>query len=233
VRRVYLTLTAIRPNIRVSAALIPWGSGPNATRTFQQTAPYAQVFQDWKSWAEEGIIDVIIPMAYKREHVPRERAQFDDWMTFARNLGARTGRHVVIGLGSYLNSNRGTLAQANRVRRRDADGVIVFALGRKDPETAGAQLRPAFAAPASIPPMPWKKSLGHLMGVAKREDGTPIDSADVMIENTVTGKKRKTMTDGGGFFGAVALPPGEYRVQIEGLRFDPVNVHAGLVAQVK
>jgi hypothetical protein len=192
------------------------------------------VFQDWKSWAEEGIIDVIIPMAYKREHVPRERAQFDDWITFSKHLGARTRRHVVIGLGSYLNSDKGTLAQARRARTQPADGVIVFALGKKDPETARAKLRPAFATPASIPPMPWKKSLGNLMGIAKRDDGTPLDSADVVIVDIASGAKRKSITDGGGFFGAAGLQPGNYRVEVtlgaESLTFGPVSVKAATVA---
>jgi hypothetical protein len=176
-------------------------------------------------------------MAYKREHVPRERAQFDDWIRFSKHLGARTGRHVVIGLGSYLNSDKGTLAQAKRARTRPADGVIVFALGRKDPETARAKLRPAFAAPASIPPMPWKKSLGHLMGFALRADGTPLDSAAVVIENAATGERRKSITDGGGFFGAAGLVPGQYSVRVtlggETTAFDRVTVSAGSVAIAK
>src|SRR5262245_55455531 len=44
---------------------------------------------------------------------------------------------------------------------------------------------PFFGLPATIPTLAWKASptVGHLMGFAKRADGTPLDTATVTIEN--------------------------------------------------
>jgi uncharacterized lipoprotein YddW (UPF0748 family) len=131
VRRVHLALTAIRPRIRLSAALISWGNGPTSQADFSATAPYAQVFQDWKTWAEEGLLDILIPMNYKREHLARERRQFDEWTLFTKRLSEDTGRHSIIGLGGFINSIEGTRAQIRRALAAPnrANGVVVFALG--------------------------------------------------------------------------------------------------------
>ena len=143
VRRLYLSVTAVKPEIKVSAALICFWTGPVGSGGWANTEAYYRVFQDWRAWAQEGILDIIAPMAYKREHPTQfnERAQFDDWMTFSKQLAVDTGRHSVIGLGAYLNGIEGTLLQARRVLDRPdtpsnpADGVIFYALGNTTPGT--------------------------------------------------------------------------------------------------
>jgi len=263
VRRVHLTLSAIRPRIRISAALISWGNGPSATSQFSATAPFAQVFQDWKTWAEEGLVDILVPMNYKREHLARERRQFDEWMRFTKALSEATGRHSIIGLGGFINSIEGTRAQIRRVLAppSGANGVVVFALGgteagetrrnstnarvpknplsyptpnlstpkrtnedffsavRRGRDANGstlyepAPLPPVFARPVAPPATPWKESLGNLMGFAIGENGTPLDAAEVTIEGA--GRSFTTLTDGDGFFGAIGLKPGHYRIRID------------------
>src|ERR671935_441535 len=66
VRRFYLSAKAIRPSIKISAALIAWSNGPRASGGFEQTEAYSRVFQDWPAWMREGIIDLASPMLYKR-----------------------------------------------------------------------------------------------------------------------------------------------------------------------
>ncbi|HEX6125403.1 MAG TPA: carboxypeptidase regulatory-like domain-containing protein, partial [Pyrinomonadaceae bacterium] len=72
-----------------------------------------------------------------------------------------------------------------------------------------------FADVATIPVHPWKSAptKGHLMGFARRPDNTVLDTATVTIENLDTGSVRIAATDGGGFYGAVDLEPGSYRVR--------------------
>lgn len=163
VRRLYLSVTAIRPEIKVSAALICFWTGPVGSGGWEKTEANYRVFQDWRAWAQEGILDIIAPMAYKREHVSSDRAQYDDWMTFSKQLAVDTGRHSVIGLGAFLNGIEGTLLQARRALDRpdttpdtppnSADGVIFYALGNATP---GSLLNSTSAAvtnnPYSFPP---------------------------------------------------------------------------------
>jgi uncharacterized lipoprotein YddW (UPF0748 family) len=142
VRRIYLAATAAKPRIRVSAALITFWTGPVASGGFERTEAYYRVFQDWKGWTEEGILDVIMPMVYKPEHQPSIAAQYDDWITFATALAHANQRHSVIGLGAFVNSIEGTLRQARRALARPpyesrtaADGVVFYALGSTAPNS--------------------------------------------------------------------------------------------------
>jgi uncharacterized lipoprotein YddW (UPF0748 family) len=133
VRRLALGAKSIRPSITISAALIAWGAGPNASGGFRNTDSYRVAFQDWEAWLREGLIDVASPMLYKREHAPAERKQFDDWLQFVVTTAHASGRAAVPGIGAYLNSIEGTLRQARRTREASADGILFFAMGDTKP----------------------------------------------------------------------------------------------------
>ena len=135
VRRLYLHATAMKPSIVVSAALVAWANGPKASGGFDQTDAYNHVFQDWNTWLREGIIDVAIPMLYKREHVARERAQFDDWLSFTTETAHDNGRFAIAGVGAYMNGIEGTLRQGRRARAAGSDGILMFAVGDTAPWT--------------------------------------------------------------------------------------------------
>ena len=74
-----------------------------------------------------------------------------------------------------------------------------------------------FADNATIPVHSWKVApgKGHLMGFARRADNSILDTATVTVENLDTGVIRTGATDGGGFYGAVDLEPGNYRVKAQ------------------
>ncbi len=252
VRRVWLNATAIKPQIKVSAALITFWAGPGASGGFEGTEAYWRVFQDWESWTEEGILDLVVPMAYKREHDATGRAQFDDWSRYAANLARENGRQAIVGLGAFINSVGGTLTQARRaLGEHGADGVIFYALATTNSDgvpatdffsalTAGGfedpALQPIFVQPEGVPPMPWKETPteGHLMGFVRFPAGTAADGARVVAENAATGETRVTSADGGGFYGFVGLPPGTWRVTAtlgtSSFEAPDVTVEAGLVA---
>jgi len=132
-RRFYLNATAIKPSLVISAALIAWADGPRRSGGFRSTDAYTHVYQDWSAWLDEGIIDMAVPMLYKREHVARERAQFDDWLSFVTAKAHADGRLAVAGIGAYMNGIEGTLRQARRARAAGADGVLMFAVGDTEP----------------------------------------------------------------------------------------------------
>ncbi len=110
VREVYLRSIAAKPSIKVSAALISWGNGPANDAGWRSTDAYARVFQDWRSWMEEGILDLAIPMHYFRE--PANASFLDRWLAFARDR--QFNRRYVAGLAPYLNSIPDSMAQTRR-----------------------------------------------------------------------------------------------------------------------
>ena len=209
VRRLYLTTKSIRPQVKVSAALITFSSGPTASGGFARTEAYTRVFQDWESWAREGILDLFAPMDYKRESRANEAAQFDDWLRFTVNTTHANDRLALIGLGAYLNSIDSTLAQTRRAREAGADGVIFYSLA-----TTNADLRPVaeFSAAlrngpfaTAVPPPVKTLTTGHVMGFANEGDEVtiaPVGGATI----------RTVRADGNGFFGFPHLAPGRYVV---------------------
>jgi uncharacterized lipoprotein YddW (UPF0748 family) len=130
VRDLHSRLRRIRPAIQLSAALITYGRGPRMSGGFQHTDAYENVFQDWKRWADEGIIDILCPMIYKREANKGQKRDFDDWLHFLVDTARQSNRIAIAGIGAYLNTLPGTLAQTRRAKAAGADGVIYFALAR-------------------------------------------------------------------------------------------------------
>jgi len=131
VRRVYLNSIAVKPNLKVSAALIAFGGGPTTEAGWNSAEAYWRVYQDWRAWTEEGILDISMPMNYKRENVAPQPTQYDQWNEWAKNH--QYNRAVVIGNGVFLNAIEGSLRQARRALAlsgagNSALGVILFSM---------------------------------------------------------------------------------------------------------
>jgi uncharacterized lipoprotein YddW (UPF0748 family) len=146
VRRVYLNSIAIKPHLKVSASLIVFGGGPTTEALWNSAEAYWRVYQDWRAWTEEGILDIAVPMNYKREHTPAEVRFYDSWNEWAKNH--QYNRAVVIGNGVFLNAVEGSLRQARRALApsgagNSAIGVSFFSMAT--PNVAVA------ANPFSIP----------------------------------------------------------------------------------
>lgn len=188
VRRLYLNVTAVKPRIKVSAALICFWTGPVGSGGWERTEAYYRVFQDWRSWAQEGTLDILAPMIYKREHSNVERPQFDDWLAFTKSLAGATGRHALPGLGAYLNGVEGTLRQARRSQARmpfdvgnaPADGVIFYALGSTTPGTLAGNSTSAavnpnpFSYPTANANSPKRTNAQFFSGVTTGRAGTVL-----------------------------------------------------------
>jgi uncharacterized protein (TIGR03437 family) len=131
VRRVYLNSLAIKPALKISAALIAFGAGPASEADWVNAESYWRVFQDWRAWTEEGILDLAIPMNYKREHQASQPAAFDSWNLWTKNHAY--DRAVMIGTGAFLNSIEGTIRQVRKTfapspAGNRAAGVVFFSL---------------------------------------------------------------------------------------------------------
>jgi uncharacterized lipoprotein YddW (UPF0748 family) len=157
VRAIYREVQRMKPGMKVSAATIAWGSCPS---TFEQTSAYKAVFQDWRTWMREGIIDANMPMNYKDPSDPRQSRWFDDWVKGFKRWSY--GRHVYCGLMVY--SVSGAAEQVQLTRDEGVDGIVGLAFSQTKTKTAlASELRSTvFTEPAPIPSMPWKKSIARL-----------------------------------------------------------------------
>ncbi|HSH81453.1 MAG TPA: family 10 glycosylhydrolase [Herpetosiphonaceae bacterium] len=128
VRRVYLESYALKPHLRVSADTITYGYGPQGQGGWENTRTYVEVLQDWRGWMEEGILDLNIPMNYKREHCVQDgpgcfgnqRLMYEQWNEFAKDN--QHDRQVAIGSAIYLNSIEGSVAQVRKALAPSAAG---------------------------------------------------------------------------------------------------------------
>jgi len=158
VRRIYTEAKAIKPNVAVTAAVVTWGQGPLTADDWQSQPPYASVLQDWRGWLQQGIVDYLLPMDYYRED-SEQATWFDTWTQWQVTYAGR--RNVVLGLGSYLNSDDGVLAQLTRARALGALGVALYSYAVPDADLENAstadrlafaaELRSIFTRPAPVP----------------------------------------------------------------------------------
>ncbi len=246
VRRIYLTVTAIKPQLQVSAALSAVGSAPFTDADWYARTPYIFQLQDWRGWLEEGILDLGLTMTYKNEQeIPQ---QFDNWILWQKDHQYERG--VVVGTGLYWNTVPDSMSQWLEVRLpsplgKYAWGISGYSYGTSSndgtPRRAfvNAAVSDVFTESASTPFIAWKDapSLGHLMGTLAQTFACPgmnLDGYPLTLTGPVT---RQLLTDGTGWFGAVDLPPGTYQLSVEVLNPSttvqlPVSITAGFVTEL-
>ena len=227
VRRVYLSATAMKPKLVVSAATICWGDAPANDAEYEvKSAAYTEVFAPWRDWMREGILDLNCPMTYfwAAKSLPKWRG----WDTFAKDH--QYGHQAALGVGAYLNPVGDTLAMVRDTRTLTAQGhraagAVLYCYdtptGVKGQEVEGdtalfAALPTVFTRDVLPPPMSWKvhPKTGALMGTLLSGDGlTPIDGATVTATRRDGGGRRTGESDGNGWFGLASLMPGEYHVR--------------------
>jgi uncharacterized lipoprotein YddW (UPF0748 family) len=244
VRKIYLTVTAIKPRLQVSAALSAVWEPPTTDYPWQTRDPYTRHMQDWRSWLEEGILDLGLPMNYRDEE-GSYADQFDGWIDWEKDH--QYGRGVVVGTGLYLNTVSNSMSQWLRVREPSSQGNPAlglcgysYATPSKDgtPRRAfiNAAVTEVFTQTASAPPLPWKdtQALGHLAG--RLTQSTDCRNLDGYPLNLTGPQDRPLLSDGSGWFGAVDLPPGEYLLSVNVVSPTttlqvPVTVAAGAVTE--
>jgi uncharacterized lipoprotein YddW (UPF0748 family) len=108
VMRVRTAVKAARPGIVVSAAVVP-----DAQQAFDQR------FQDWRTWLDESLVDVLCPMAYTPD-----AAVFQQQVAAARAYAG--DRPVWAGIGAYRLSATQTLEHIAAAQRLGTAGIILF-----------------------------------------------------------------------------------------------------------
>lgn len=249
VRKVYTQTLAIKPHVKVSGALITWGNGPTSDSAWLNSSAYSAVFQDWRGWLQEGILDMGIPMCYYNHNVYPN--YYQNWINFIKDR--QYGRHSMIGIGNYLNTLQNTFTQMDLARAATtggnrAKGITMFSYAATRNEGNGTVYHdPAFYSALTqkyttwvpSPAMPWKTNptKGAIKGtILRASDLSWVDSALVTIIRN--GLPVKTMyADGTGYYGAVELDPGVYSITMSApglstVRTDSVIVTAGLTTTV-
>ncbi len=135
VREVAQRVRSLRPEAQISAAV------------FADWEPHRQTIgQDWKTWADEGVIDFVCPMDYTGDI-----SLFEEWVR--KQYGWVAGKvPLCIGIGPSVPkcelSPQDTLSQIHRSRQLGGDG---FALFQFDGNLAADYL-PVLAAGATAAP---------------------------------------------------------------------------------
>ncbi len=217
VRKVYIESFAIRPSVRVSADTITYGNGPQTQGGWQNTRAFVEQLQDWDAWMREGILDLNIPMNYKRDQTSPsdQRRMYQEWSDFAKD--SQYARQSAVGSAPYLNDIAATVRQVRTAvalssagnysagwvgysyRTPDSltdAGARSSAASRAELERALTQpssydpLTPAiFASTANVPPMTWKThpTTGHVRGIARNSDGVVLAQAQVLLFSVSSG----------------------------------------------
>jgi len=98
VESIYYKLSHVNSNVELSAAVYP-----------DITLAKLQKAQDWKKWLESGILDFVVPMAYRKTN-----EQFKDEMSAAAAI--KTNKYILAGIGTYLVSREVFSQQVKTVR---------------------------------------------------------------------------------------------------------------------
>ncbi|MDM8008399.1 MAG: family 10 glycosylhydrolase [Phycisphaerae bacterium] len=220
VRQMYARVQTAKPWVKQSGSFVTWNPSPaSSTRSaFMGTRPYYDVYSDWDSWMEEGIVDMAVPMTYYNwASLPSD---YTRWINFEKDR--KFNRHMIIGPGTYLNSLSNAILELQMTRDPSPAGNYANGFSGysyRVPYSGGtwagfspslvAQVTPTWA---DIPTMPWKTNptTGHIMGtVTQVPDGAWADHATVSITGPVS---RSMYVDGTGFYAFIDLPPGSYSI---------------------
>lgn len=153
VRAIHREIDRVRPGVKLAAATIAWGPCPS---DFTKTDAYSHVFQDWRLWMEEGLLDANMPMNYKDPANAKTAGYYVDWLRGLKKWSY--GRHVYCGLMVFKDNVGGALSQMKTARELGMDGVVGFGFSQIGCKAAlCTNLKTKLFAKAAPPPaMPWK-----------------------------------------------------------------------------
>jgi uncharacterized lipoprotein YddW (UPF0748 family) len=153
VRAMYKEINRQKPHVVFSAATIPWG--PCAT-SWTRTDAFAWVFQDWRLWMEQGILDVNMPMNYKDPSKTRDQGWYVDWVDGMKKWSY--GRHAISIAMVMKNNVDGAVEQIRLAREHGLPGAGGFAFSQtsRKAELAAALKAKVYKEPAPVPVCPWK-----------------------------------------------------------------------------
>ena len=226
-RRVYLETKSVKPNLWVSAATIVYNTAPKNVAEFEQTRTYSEVLQDWVDWMQQGVLDLNLPMNYKRQTSSEQAAQLEGWARFA---AATRGKGVVAnGTAIYLNTIPDSLKQiAIGGRVSGVSGWVGYSYrtpdvstfgGKKSTVTAQRELQQALTGSATAPfagAASWgRPGTRNLSGILGRVIKNGLGVSNAMLEIIGSdGSSVLVRSDANGYYGLPNLPLGAVSVNL-------------------
>lgn len=229
VRKIYVKTAMVDPEVIITADTLNWAI--YGWQDWESSPPYAQAYQDWKRWLEDGILDYNALMNYAPHDTQEDR--YYGWTDFS--LEHDEGRGSIIGIGSYLQDTlQDAVTQLQYARSKGADGLNIYDWGSEVNAMSGVsrsefydgirdQVFPTWADP---PPALWKTNptTGIFEGNVTY-NGTPLDHASV----TVLGlEEESTVSDGSGWYGILDVPPGTQALRASFPGYGSVVVYASI-----
>lgn len=241
VRKIYTSVQSVKPSVTVSAATIAWGDGPKTVEDWNNSSTMNSALQDWRSWLEEGSIDLAIPMNYFREYDTTQNKYFENWLEWEKEKQGK--RMTLSGMGIYLNTIQDGLSQIKKAQAQSETGkklggvsLYSYAVTNKDnvmnsefykalSSVSSYSSDPAFATYLSVPDLPWKvkPNKGHL--------SVSTNYANYQLVKLTGPEIRQTYTDGSGDFQIIDLTPGTYSIEINDTDYG-ITIEAGKVSSI-
>lgn len=168
------SINAARPGLPLSAAV--WPIYDRRAFDWPSSSGVTQFFQDPRTWARDGYLDVAAPMTYFT--IAEQRCQYrlnnPDWLCLmdeqVRGVQEQAGRHLYVGISPAM-PTRKTVAevelQVTLARQRGAKGIVFWSYGDVDRLRLWEPLRHGvFRSRAAVPRMDWLAAPGARVRVA-------------------------------------------------------------------
>ncbi len=231
VRRIALEVKSLRSSAWMTAATITYGTPPRVGDPdgFRKSQPYNDVLQDWVTWIHDGLIDLNVPMNYKRDGVGDQGVWFTGWNAYAGSVRTRADGLVAplaIGTALYLNTPQVSASQAARSVQAGLGWVgysyrvpTLASYNNRETLVQGLEtLRQALTAPGAVlaTPQRWKDTPPTSHGLMGRVTGVTWPGHRT-VEAWQGGRLVATsLTDGNGYYGFLTLPAGKTEVRVGG-----------------
>ncbi len=214
VRKLYVKMKEMKRHVVLTADTVNWGFSWD---DFSASAAYSGVFQDWKGWLEEGILDYNAIMNYSNQN--QYPTRYQGWTDLT--LASDDARGSIIGIGAYLQDEiEDSMWQLLYAREKGAAGLNIYDWGSETSgDDSGASRADFFEALRTEvftewvdpPDSPWlsNPTKAIVQGTVTC-GGSPVDHALVTLEGT----GRSVYSDATGWFGFVDVEPGTMTVRI-------------------
>lgn len=107
-------------NIILSASIVSWG----AVKNYTTLSSYVNTFQDFNKWLDNGWVDYVMPMIYKRESVKDQSRDYLEWLKFYKSCSNKD--KIIPAIGAYLNTSDGILNQIKETEKIGYSSWILF-----------------------------------------------------------------------------------------------------------
>lgn len=104
--------------IILSASVTAWGKPAD----YRNTSPYKICFQDYEKWLDSDLVDYVMPMVYKREHVKEQADDYVKWL----NVYSKYKNRIVPAVGGYLNTSDGIKKQIEKTEKQGFKNWVIF-----------------------------------------------------------------------------------------------------------